>query len=81
MLGKGNAKLSFDQASTAASPRYFIDFIGSLAGKNVAALTVVSPVKVTVAIGTFREGQSVAGLSYQLNAVAALPLAAPAPAS
>ncbi|MBU6280145.1 MAG: hypothetical protein KGN78_12970, partial [Actinomycetales bacterium] len=59
LYGAGNVTVTFDQTSTAASPKYFIDFTGALAYQNVAPIEVRSQTGVTVTVSTSQEGSSV----------------------
>mgnify|MGYP003334901130 CR=1 FL=1 len=58
LYGAGNVLVIFDQSSTAASPRYFIDFTNDLAYQNIGQIEVRSQSGVTVAVSTSREGSN-----------------------
>ena len=66
-IKKGNVLVAFDQGSTSAAPRYFVDFTGKLAYQNVPEISVVSANNVTVTVSTSRDGQSATSIDTVEN--------------
>ncbi|MBU6191113.1 MAG: hypothetical protein KGR68_17480, partial [Betaproteobacteria bacterium] len=58
LYGAGNVVVSFDQSSTAAAPRYFIDFTGSLAYQDIGLIEVRSQSNVAVSVIETRKGSA-----------------------